>query len=291
MEQNRYPKVCVVMRSYNDAAVIRQTLQSVMAQDYPHFELWNFDSSSNDGTLDYIRAVNAPDRICLNDSKTYNPGRVLNDAMRRTDSEIVVFINSDATPERTDWLRKMVEPFLADAEVAAVFGRQTSRPDCRTLFHKDNERAFGDGTISATWRHFFSMANSAVRRSVYEQFPFETQIQYSEDIEWSYRLKKAGHKIQYVAQAPATHSHNYTLKQSFKRHYGEGKADAWIYRAEAGSEGLFRHLVSAVIEILRDLRWSVKARSLDGVLHAVPLRLTQRIGRWKGYKAGQRQYG
>lgn len=286
-----WPKVSIVMRSYNDINLIQQTIEAVLTQNYPNFELWNFDSTSTDGTLEVIKRYNAMERIILNDSKTYNPGRVLNEAMMATHADIVVFINSDATPERDDWLVQLVTPLLDDCRVAAVFGRQTSRHDCRALFVKDNERAFGDGSISAAWHHFFSMANSAIRRSAWRNEPFETRIQYSEDIDWTYRLKKKGFRIAYAQAASAVHSHNYTLKESFKRHFGEGKADAWIFRDEHSSSDLFRYaLLPALREILRDINWALKIKSMDAVLHSVPLRLAQKLGRWKGFREGRKCY-
>jgi rhamnosyltransferase len=285
------PTVAIAMRSYNDIALIRDTLEMVSRQTCSDFELWNFDSTSTDGTLEVIREFNDESRILLNDSKTYNPGTVLNGAMRQTDADIVVFLNSDATPESEDWLEKLIAPFI-DPQVGAVFGRQTSRPDCRQLFHKDNERAFGDGSVSASWVHFFSMANSAVRRSVFEEIPFETKIQYSEDIEWSYRVKKAGYNIVYVADAPAMHSHNYTLKQSYKRHFGEGKAEAWIFRHGEINTSFFRYfLMPFGMEVLRDLSWGIRHFSVEALWHSIPLRFSQKWGRWQGLKQGIREYG
>jgi rhamnosyltransferase len=287
------PRVAIAMRSYNDIDVIRGTLEKVAGQRYRNFVLWNFDSSSTDGTLDVIREYNAPERIQQNDPKSYNPGRVLTHAVATigADVDVVVFLNSDATPESEDWLGRLIAP-LADADVGATFGRQTARPDCRSLFRKDTERAFGDGRESAKWVHFFSMANSAARREVLEQYPFETRVQYSEDIEWSYRLRKAGLRIVYVADAPATHSHNYTLKESYKRQFGEGKADAWIFRdGEVSASFLRCTALPAGMEVLRDMAWAVRERSLDAALHSVPLRVTQKWGRWRGLREGKRHYG
>ena len=283
------PPVAIAMRSYNDRAVIRQTLEGVLNQDYPAFTLWNFDSSSTDGTLDIIREYNAPERIRLNDSRDYNPGRVLNEAVRTVGGEVVVFLNSDATPESRDWLARLVVP-LADPEVGAVYGRQTARPDCRSLFTKDTERAFGDGREAATWVHFFSMANSGARREVLEHFPFETRVQYSEDIEWSYRIKRAGLRIAYVPEAAATHSHNYSLRQSYKRHFGEGKAEAWIFREGEIDTSLLRYcLLPFGMEVARDLGWGLRHGSLDALLHSIPLRAVQKWARWQGVRQGLRE--
>ena len=49
------PRVSIIMRSCNDSDVIRGTLQMVKAQTYTNYKLWNFDSTSTDGTLDIIR--------------------------------------------------------------------------------------------------------------------------------------------------------------------------------------------------------------------------------------------
>jgi rhamnosyltransferase len=279
------------MRSYNDREVIRGTLEMIRRQRYPDYELWNFDSSSTDGTFEIIQEYNDPDRIRRNDASSYNPGRVLNEAVRAVGGDVVVFINSDATPESEDWLEQLIAP-LADPDVGAVYGRQTPREDCRSLFVKDTERAFGDGREAATWMHFFSMANAAARREVLERYPFETRVQYSEDVEWSYRLRKAGLQIRYVASAAATHSHNYTLRQSYKRHFGEGKAEAWIFRGGELDTSLLRYCVLPIgMEILRDLHWGVTTRSLDALLHTVPLRTVQKWARWRGMIEGLRSGG
>jgi rhamnosyltransferase len=287
------PRVAIAMRSYNDIDVIRGTLEMVFRQRYPHFTLWNFDSSSNDGTLDVIREYNAPERIHQNDPKSYNPGRVLNHAVATVgdDADVVVFLNSDATPESEDWLGELIAP-LAESDVGAVFGRQTARPDCRELFRKDTERAFGDGREAAQWVHFFSMANAAARREVLLAHPFETRVQYSEDIEWSYRLRKAGLRIVYVPEAAATHSHNYTLAQSYKRQFGEGKAEAWIFRDGELNTSFLRYMVLPTgMEVLRDMAWALRRRSLDAALHSLPLRVTQKWGRWRGLMAGRADHG
>ena len=285
------PRVCIIMRSCNDSDVIRGTLQMVKAQSYTNYELWNFDSSSTDGTLDIIREFNVPERIRLNDPASYNPGRVLNAAVAATGGDILVFLNSDATPQNEDWLQQLIAP-LRDTACGASYGRQTPRPDCRSLFVKDTERAFGDGRVSAGWLHFFSMANSAVRRELLESHPFDTGIQYSEDIDWSYRMRNLGHGIVYVPDAPAMHSHNYTLGQSYRRHYGEGKAEAWIFRNGELSTSFLRYcLLPLGREVLRDLGWAVRRTSMDALLYSVPLRATQKWGRWQGLKSGRISYG
>jgi len=284
-----HEKIAIIMRSFNDAEVIQGTLEALSNQTLKEFELWNFDSTSTDGTLEIIQKFNHPDRIRLNDSANYNPGRILNEAVETVDADILVFLNSDATPQNKYWLERLIEP-LMDPTVGAVFGRQIARPDCRSLFVKDTERAFGDGSEAARWAHFFSMANSAARKTVLDRFPFETAIGYSEDIEWSYRIRCNGYRVRYIADSVAMHSHNYTLKQSYKRHYGEGKADSFIFREGELNYSWMRYfLLPFAMESLRDMRWGATNLSVDALLHSIPLRISQKWARWRGQRAGAKQ--
>jgi len=286
-----HPRVSIIMRSCNDSDVIRGTLEMVRAQTYNNYELWNFDSTSTDGTLEIIREYNKPERILLNDPASYNPGRVLNASVAATYGEVLVFLNSDATPQSNDWLARLIAP-LQDPGIGACYGRQMPRSDCRSLFIKDTERAFGDGSTAAGWLHFFSMANSAVRRDLLEKYPFETDIQFSEDIEWSWRMRNLGHRIVYVPEAAAMHSHNYSLRQSYRRHFGEGKAEAWIFRHGELRTSFLRYCFLPLgREILRDLHWALQHASLDALLHSLPLRTVQKWGRWHGLQAGRADYG
>lgn len=121
------PKVAIAMRSYNDRDVIRGTLEMIRRQTYPNFELWNFDSSSKDGTFEIIQQYNVPERIFQNDSASYNPGTVLNDAVRKVGGDVVVFINSDATPESEDWLEKLIAPLADPRWVPCMVARPCDR--------------------------------------------------------------------------------------------------------------------------------------------------------------------
>jgi rhamnosyltransferase len=286
---NHHLRIAIIMRSYNDIDVIRETLDMLSRQTLRTFELWNFASQSTDGTLEVIRTFNHGSRILVNDPANYNPGRILNEAVARVNADILVFLNSDATPVDEHWLERLVAP-LSDPTVGAVFGRQVARPDCRSLFVKDTERAFGDGHESSRWLHFFSMANSAARSTILRRFPFEQAIQYSEDIDWSYRLRRRGFRIRYVPDAVAMHSHNYTLRQSWKRQFGEGVADTFIFRGDDLSSSWPRNfLLPFGMEVLRDIKWAMLHRSADALFHSLPLRFVQKWARWRGIRSGARQ--
>jgi rhamnosyltransferase len=67
------------------------------------------------------------------------------------------------------------------------------------------------------------MASSAISRQVWEQYPFRDDIQYSEDIDWTWRVRQKGFSIRYAADSVVEHSHNYTPLQFYRRQLGEGQ--------------------------------------------------------------------
>ena len=61
------PKVSVIVPIYNQAGFIRETVESVLSQDYPNIELVLSDDGSTDGTSDVLReyAAGEPERVKL----------------------------------------------------------------------------------------------------------------------------------------------------------------------------------------------------------------------------------
>ena len=282
-------KPWVVMRARNDMPLVAETLDMLRRQNLPH-RLAVFDNGSTDGTRE--RAAAQADLVVDVPEGTYVPGRVLNQAMEATDGETVAFLNSDCTPLDGDWLARL----LADVDesgqprVAATFGRQVPRPDCLPLFAKDTENTFGDGSLQRYWKHCFSMASSAIRRSVWQERPFNEAIQYSEDIEWTWTVRQMGYEIRYAAESQVYHSHNYTLKQWYRRQFGEGKADAHIFDWPAWDRSWLRYsLLPCARQIVSDCRYSLRAGEVGAAYLSPMLRGAQLLGRRRGFAAGWKE--
>lgn len=276
----------VVMRSHDDRDVIVQTLDALAAQDLPH-RLLVFDNASVDGTADIVRA--SADRVVTVPRGQYVPGRVLNQAMELTTGPVVVFLNSDCTPVGASWLRRLLEPF-DDPAVSAVFGQQEPRPGCPPLEAKDIREMYGDGHRQARFRHCFSMASSAIRRTAWEEVRFDESLDYSEDIDWSWRVRRRGGEIRYAPEARVLHSHAYTLRQQYRRQSGEGRAEARIFDWSPWSASLVRYSVLPYARlVLSDWLACAREHALGAAVAAPLVRLIQVLGRRAGFCAGLRK--
>jgi len=116
------PLVSIIMRSFNEAWALRETLPALQAQEYENWELIVIDSGSTDGSQELIRG-SQPRHFIQISPHEYNPAWVMNRGMQLARSELGIFLNADATPQNPNWLRPLVDALQAP-EVAAVFGRQ-----------------------------------------------------------------------------------------------------------------------------------------------------------------------
>ena len=279
------PPVSIILRSFNEAWALRDTLPALAAQHYRNWELIAFDSGSSDGSVELIRAARPRHFVQLLPHE-YRPGRVLNQGMELSGRERVIFLNADATPQGRDWLGPLVSA-LADPAVAAVFGRQIPRPDCAAAFAHDYDRCFGARRESAGWDNFFSMVSSGLRRDVWAQRGFRETMQYSEDDEYTRWCRTAGHRIAYCPESIVMHSHNYTPRQAYKRSFGEAWALADVWRGAAQDFNLPRTVVLGWMrDAWGDLRYCLRHGRLGEWPQTLAVRWQQRLGRFHGFHAG-----
>ena len=283
--QSRPVEITVVVRSHNDRDLIRDTLTMLRDQTVAdRMEILLFDDNSTDGTPEIAASFPAVTLVPW-DGLPYNPPRVLNRAVDAAHGEYIVFNNSDAVPCGRDAVGRIVAR-LREPGVGAVYGNQLPRADALPLVRKDYERAFGDGTIAATWGFMFSLVFSAVRTDVARRFRFDPAFQYSEDIDWALRIRESGLKIVYEKDAAVIHSHNYTPEILRKRFYNEGIANGMLY----GARPCFcRAFLGFAAESIRDVLYLCRHRELGYCFKGLRYRWTQRMSCYRGEKYAWRQ--
>lgn len=279
------PPVSIILRSFNEAWALRETLPALAAQSYKQWELIVIDSGSTDGSVELLRQFQ-PRHFVQIEHREYNPSRVMNHGMTLASSNFGIFLNADATPQGADWLGPLVTE-LIDPQVAAVFGRQIPRPDCEAVFAHDYERCFGPNRESAQWDNFFSMASSGIRKDIWAKRGFNERMQYSEDDEYTRWCRAQGYRVVYAPESIVMHSHNYTAAQAWKRSFGEGCALAAVCSQPGAIPTWWRNAFPGwVNDAKRDLAYCTRSRRLREWPHALNIRWQQRSGALAGFRAG-----
>ena len=275
------PRVSVIMRSKNSDWVIGEALEGLFSQAFRDFELHVVDSGSTDRTLEIVAQY--PGRLARISPREYYPGLVLNEAIGRTSSEIVVFLNSDCVCLTPHALGRLVAAF-DDPAVMAAFARQVPRPEADDWVRRDYAEAFPEEGPAPDWLPL-SLPMAAMRRSAWEAQPFYTAAWGSEDTEWGTRARARGWRVAYVAGATVMHSHNYTLRQLYGRRFIEGEADAFIQ--PAGTRVSLGAAASrAVVATAKDAAFSLRRGHVTEAALAAPRRAVYHWAYYRGHALG-----
>ncbi len=277
------PRAAIIMRAKNSDWVIGEALAALYSQSFTDFELLVVDSGSSDRTLELVGQY--PHRLIEIDPADYFPGKVLNRAIAETQSDIIVFQNSDAVPLTADTLAHLMAAFN-DPGVDAALARQLPRPEAHTWVKYEYAASFPDGAETPPWITL-SLPLAAMRRRAWEAHPFYTDAWGSEDTEWGTWAKRTGRRIRYVPQALVMHSHNYTLKQLYGRRFIEGEADGFIYGRRAN---LLAACARAVLSTARDIGDCLRERDFVDMAKAPARRTVYHWAYYQGLRhSGQRQ--
>lgn len=184
------PRISICLPSWNAQPFLEERLETIFRQTFRSWELFVYDSESNDGSWELIRRLAKLEkrmRIMQGPREGLYPA--WNECIRRTSGEFVYIATGDDTMAE-DFCEKMVSALdrHSDCEIAhcplsiidAAGGRVTDRswPDC-TIFnvgigHLARQihvrRAPFDGLIHLTGQHvYFSITQLLIRRSVFSK--------------------------------------------------------------------------------------------------------------------------
>ena len=112
------PKISIITACFNSIHTIRETLESVRSQDYPHWEHIVIDGGSTDGTVEVLKEFPHLQWISEKDEGHYH---AMNKGVARATGDVVNILNADDC-FRPGALRKVAEAFQAHPDWDGLFG-------------------------------------------------------------------------------------------------------------------------------------------------------------------------
>lgn len=207
------------------------------------------DSASTDGSAQLWREQGF--EVVSIPRGTFDHGGTRNLGARLAGSGLCCFFTQDAVMARPGTLAALVEP-LETGQAAASYGRQLPRPEASSAeryaryfqYRAVNEcRSAEDVPALGVRAYRFTNVCSAVRlEKFWAVGGFPERIILNEDMLLVARLFAVGERVCYVGAAEVLHSHAYTLKEQFQRHFDIGaffsEAGEALRGARLGGEGL-----------------------------------------------------
>lgn len=274
------PSVSVIIRCYNEEKHLGRLLTGVRDQSLDDVEIIVVDSGSTDASPAIAERYGA--RLLHIPKAEFSFGRSLNLGCQAARGDVLVAISAHCYPVYEDWLERLVEPF-ADPKVAMAYGMQRGNGANRFSEHSIFRQWFGEQSDFAQATPFANNANSAFRREVWEQIPFNETLTGLEDLDFAQRIMGKGHRIAYVAEAPVIHVHEESWPQVYNRYRREAIAMRRILPHERFDLFDFlRLLASSVVHDLGEARRSgCLLREWAGILR---FRWCQYFGTYRGYR-------
>jgi cellulose synthase/poly-beta-1,6-N-acetylglucosamine synthase-like glycosyltransferase len=222
----RWPRISVVVCSYNGARTIRDSCEGLARLDYPNFEVIVVDDGSTDATAAIAREYGF--RLISTENRGLSNAR--NTGMNAATGEIVAYIDDDAYPD-PHWLTYLASTFLT-TDHAGVGGPNIAPP--------------GDGPIaecvanapgnplhvllSDREAEHIPGCNMAFRKRCLQAIDgFDPQFRVAgDDVDVCWKLQQQGWTLGFSPAAVVWHHRRNSVRTYWKQQQGYGKAEALL---------------------------------------------------------------
>jgi glycosyltransferase involved in cell wall biosynthesis len=241
LSDHAWPRVSVVVCTYNGGKTLDETLKSLSSLSYPDYEVIVVDDGSTDNTSriaqDYaVRYV-----------KVANGGlsRARNMGIEAATGEIVAFIDSDAYAD-PDWLYYLATAMESCDAVAA--GGPNLQPASDGFVAQCIDRAPGNPThvlLDDDQAEHIAGCNMAFKReSIRELGLFNPRHNVAgDDVDVCWRIIAKGGRIAYSPSAVVWHHRRESVGAFLRQQQGYGRAEAHLQAEHPGRFNVFNDLV------------------------------------------------
>jgi len=281
------PKVALIIPVRNGEPHMARMLPALRAQSLQPDEILIIDSASTDNSVRLWREFGA--RVVSIDAATFNHGGTRALAAGMVQADVLIYMTQDAIPLPPDAFKRLVAGLYAAEDIGVAYGRQVPHPEAGLLAR--HARAFNYPAQGRIKRRadvpelgiktcFSSDAFCAYRADVLAEVGgFPQDVIGSEDAHVAGRMLLAGYAVHYVGDAEASHSHDYSIAEEFRRYFDIGvfySRESWIAQEFGGAGGEGGRFVRSELRALR-----AAGRTLD-----IPGALLRSAGKFIGYRLG-----
>ena len=193
LHDSALPKISIITPSYNQGQYLEETIRSIIAQNYPNYELIIIDGGSTDSTLDVIRRYEPWITYWVSE-RDWGQSHAIQKGLDRATGDIINWINSDDLVAPDAFQRIAAEFDLTRYDVICgrcdYFLRDIGQPETRGM------RMALEDTVGDTFNHHqINQPSTFFKTSILKQLGVDEQFRYTMDLDlWFRYLLMAGQK-------------------------------------------------------------------------------------------------
>lgn len=223
-----WPKISVIVCSYNGSRTIRQCCEGLLRLNYPNYEVIIVD----DGSTDQTSAIAGEYGFFVIRTPNKGLSHARNVGMQAARGTILAYIDDDAWPD-PDWLTFLAHTFLTTNH-AAVGGPNVCPPEDGVVAQCVS-RSPGNPVqvlLSDREAEHIPGCNLAIRKERLEAIGgFDPRFRVAgDDVDVCWRLRQRGWTLGYNPAAFVWHHRRNSIRAYLRQQRGYGKAEALLER-------------------------------------------------------------
>jgi GT2 family glycosyltransferase len=220
-----YPRITVIVCTFNGRRTIRQCLASLTALDYPDYEVIVIDDGSTDGTAEIVAQF--PCRAILQANLGLSTAR--NAGLNAATGEIVAYIDDDAFADR-HWLRFLALAFRRSNHVSVGGPNIAPQEDLTAAAVARSPGSPCHVMLSDDVAEHIPGCNMAFRRDALMAIGgFDPQFRVAgDDVDICWQIQQRGGTIGFAPAALVWHRRRNSVLGFWRQQAGYGKAESLL---------------------------------------------------------------
>ncbi|AAG19469.1 conserved hypothetical protein [Halobacterium salinarum NRC-1] len=223
-ESDSTAHVSCIIPVYNDSVGIKNTLRSVVGQEYHGYDVYVVDNGSTDGSRRRVRncAAESDDIQLLVEDEVQGSYAARKTGVQNAESDVLAFLDADETVDE-DWLETALGAMQEqDVDYLGCNVELTCPED--TLVGRYNARTGFPVEEYLEDQNYAPTCALLVRRKVFEDVgPFDARLISGGDREFGDRVHDAGYEQGYAENATVYHPARTSLESLAKKNFRVGR--------------------------------------------------------------------